>query len=239
MGARVDNSSGRIDNSAPDIFGLINILYLKADRNFDGQITAPELDDVFHGFDQNGDGSVNETEFTGLWVLLTKQPMELAVAFFHLADLTDDAVIDNRDLRPLYHVFDLNGDGSVTPNEFRDKWVDIIMESPFAVLFERADTNRDEFLSQHEFSLYFSSFDSNKDHLVSQTEFENGWHASDFGLSRDADIVFAQLDSDHNGSISPTIEMPALFTKYDTNHDNKLAMLEVTQMKTLEAKPTA
>ncbi|KAK3593385.1 hypothetical protein CHS0354_021957 [Potamilus streckersoni] len=168
------------------MYGLINILYLKADRNFDGQITQPELDDVFHGFDQNSDGSVNETEFTGLWVLLTKQPMELAVAFFHLADLTDDAVIDNKDLRPLYHVFDLNEDG-----------------------------------------------------LVSQTEFENGWHSSDFGLSRDADTVFAKLDTDHNGSISPTIEMPTLFTKYDTNHDNKLAMLEVTQMKNLESKPTA
>ena len=38
----------------PDIYGLINILYLKADANLDATITQAELSDVFHGFDKNG-----------------------------------------------------------------------------------------------------------------------------------------------------------------------------------------
>ena len=38
----------------PDIYGLINILYIKADANLDQTITLAELGDVFHGFDKNG-----------------------------------------------------------------------------------------------------------------------------------------------------------------------------------------
>ena len=40
--------------SQPDIYGLINILYLKADVNRDGHITQDELSGVFTGFDSNG-----------------------------------------------------------------------------------------------------------------------------------------------------------------------------------------
>ena len=40
--------------SRPDIYGLINLLYLKADGDLNGQITESELSDVFKGFDKNG-----------------------------------------------------------------------------------------------------------------------------------------------------------------------------------------
>ena len=38
----------------------------------------------------------------------------------------------------------------------------IIRETPFAVLFERADADKDEFLSAAEFGHFFSSFDVNR-----------------------------------------------------------------------------
>lgn len=40
--------------SRPDIYGLINLLYIKADANLDSHITEDELADVFKGFDKNG-----------------------------------------------------------------------------------------------------------------------------------------------------------------------------------------
>jgi len=37
----------------------------------------------------------------------------------------------------------------------------IVRETPFAVLFERSDSNQDEFLSRGEFHAFFNSFDTN------------------------------------------------------------------------------
>merc|ERR1711894_167782 len=97
-----------------DLFGIINVLYLKADKNHDGIITEPELEDVYHGFDTDKNGQVTKSEFVTLWMEITKETKEHADAFFYLADLTDDNIIDEHDLGPMYHVFDLNGDGQVT-----------------------------------------------------------------------------------------------------------------------------
>ena len=36
------------------MFGLINVLYLKADANRDGSITQPEFTSVFEAFDEDG-----------------------------------------------------------------------------------------------------------------------------------------------------------------------------------------
>ena len=49
------------------------------------------------------------SEFVELWKALTGQTTELADAYFHLADITDDKVINQADYGLLYHVFDLNG----------------------------------------------------------------------------------------------------------------------------------
>ncbi|WAR30937.1 hypothetical protein MAR_033479, partial [Mya arenaria] len=126
----------------PDIYGLINILYLKADANLDGHITQTELSDVFKGFDKNE-----------LWMILTSQTNALANAYFHLGDLNDDKVIDQHDYPIMFQIFDLD-------REIRH-YFQIIRETPFAVLFERADKNQDEFLSHGEFRGFFDSFDKN------------------------------------------------------------------------------
>lgn len=36
------------------MYGIINVLYLKADKDMNGMISEPELADVYHGFDTNG-----------------------------------------------------------------------------------------------------------------------------------------------------------------------------------------
>ncbi|XP_053380158.1 uncharacterized protein LOC123555032 [Mercenaria mercenaria] len=219
--------------SRPDIYGLINLLYLKADANLDSHITEDELSDVFKGFDKNGDGTVTNAEFVELWMQLTSQTSALANAYFHLADLNDDKIINLHDFGPIYHVFDLNHDGSVSGREFATKWEDIIRETPFAVLFERADTDKDEFLSHNEFRNLFSSFDSNSDGLVNNQEFDNGWSHADFALMSDADMLFADIDKNGDGNITGHSDMDKLFTTYDSNGDGKLALQEVIQVTSI------
>ena len=43
------------------------------------------------------------------WQLLTHQSKEHSEAYFYLADLNDDGIINSKDLAPLHHVFDLDG----------------------------------------------------------------------------------------------------------------------------------
>ncbi|KAL4218988.1 EF-hand domain [Mactra antiquata] len=219
--------------SRPDIYGLINILYLKADSNFDSHITQAELSAVFKGFDKNGDGTVTNPEFIELWIQLTSQTTALANAYFHLADLNVDNVIDSKDYPMIYNVFDLDHDGSVSAREFAKKWEDIIRETPFVVLFERSDSNADGYLSHQEFRGYFSSFDTNGDGSVNNAEFDEGWKHADFALLSDADLLFGDLDKNTDGSISGHGDMDILFSIYDSNSDNKLSLLETIKMKSL------
>ncbi|XP_060068129.1 uncharacterized protein LOC132548288 [Ylistrum balloti] len=218
----------------PDMYGLINTLYMKADKNFDGIITEPELAAVFEGFDLNNDSIVTMSEFTGLWKLLTHQSQEHAEAFFHLADLNDDNVIDSHDLPLLYHVFDINGTGTVTAKNFATKWVQIIQETPFAVLFERADTDHDNQLTATEFNGFFSSFDFNSDNSVDKAEFEHGWTTSLFGTAADADHIFPQITT--TGMIGDA-QMGPLYTQYNADHDDHLTIIEVSKMATMQPPP--
>ena len=49
----IPNSSSEVDPKL-DMYGIINVLYLKADKDMNGMISEPELADVYHGFDSNG-----------------------------------------------------------------------------------------------------------------------------------------------------------------------------------------
>jgi len=217
----------------PDIFGLINILYIKADANLDGTITLAELSNVFEGFDKNHDGTVTRKEFVELWVLLTSQTDALANAYFQLADVTDDNVIDRHDYGPIYTLFDLNHDGTVSAKEFTGKWESIIRETPFAVLFTRADTDKNVYLSHAEFRNFYVSFDINLDGKVDNREFDAGWSHADFALLSDADMLFTDIDRNHDGYVTGSPDLDYFFTNYDTNGDNKLALQEVVQMQGL------
>lgn len=212
-----------------DLYGIINVLYLKADKNHDGMITQSELEDVYHGFDTDKNGKVSQTEFVTLWRAITGETEEQANAFFYLADINDDNIVDQHDLAPLYQVFDLDGDGQVTANEFAKKWAGIITETPLAVLFERSDSNKDNSLSKTEFEGLLHSFDKNGDGSVNKSEMEQGWTSDNLGLVASSDTLFTHMDVNHDGRIS-TSDLDHLFTNYDSNHNGKLDMLETVKV---------
>merc|ERR1712137_971096 len=142
-----------------------------------------------------------------------------------------DNMIDSKDYPIIYRVFDLDHDGKVTSTEFVSKWEDIIRETPFAVLFERSDTNTDENLSHQEFGMFFASFDRNNDGKVDNREFDEGWSHADFALQSDADSLFKGVDHDGDGFIQGGADMDGLFGIYDTNGDGKLTLQETIQLK--------
>ncbi|GFO16791.1 calmodulin-like protein 5 [Plakobranchus ocellatus] len=165
------------------MYGIINTLYYRADHNKDGLITEPELYNVYQGFDKNGDNLVSQVEFRDLWMEFFSQSSEMALAYFFLADINDDGVITDSDVKPVYLRFDLNNDGQVEAQEFNLKWqqalcvIDVVLiafmslvyleqcqiyrESPLAVLFLRADSNKDHRLQADEYPRLFSSLGNN------------------------------------------------------------------------------
>ncbi|XP_076436780.1 uncharacterized protein LOC143276212 isoform X2 [Babylonia areolata] len=215
-----------------DMFGLINVLYWKADADRDGTITETELQTIWHAFDQNDDNIITPGEFIPHWGAVTTMTQELSRAYFFLADIDDSGLITTSDLNLVYQRFDIDGDGTVTAEEFNLKWQQLYREAPFAVLYLRADENRDDDLQRDEFAHLFSSLGSNADGSVTKAEFVHGWTSSEFGSASAASAIFGQLDSDHNGVLT-TAEVAALLHQYDVSHNGKIELLELVAMAKL------
>jgi len=216
----------------PDMFGLINILYYKADTNMDGIITEEELFSVYEGFDTNGDKQVTHAEFVPWFADLTGHDTEMASAYFFLADLNDNGVITDADVRPTFIRFDLNGDGQVTAQEFNLKWQEIYRESPLAVLYLRADVNHDDDLQPAEYSNLFASLDNSSASTsgsVRSSAFTATWVAQDWGRKVDAQALFTAIDGDGDGRASQA-EVGAYMKGRDANGNGNIEILEVVQL---------
>jgi len=212
-----------------DMFGMINTLYYKADINMDGIITEPELFSVYQGLDVNGDHQVTQDEFVGLWSELVQQTKEMATAYFFMADLDDNGVINNDDIKPVYIRFDVNGDGQVEAEEFNLKWQQIYRESPFAVMYLRTDTNGDDDLQATEYPKLFSSMDNQSDGSVRKSEFLKNWVAGNFGRDVDAQALFVAFDTNKD-DVMTTAEVGAYMKPYDLNGNANLELLEVLEL---------
>jgi len=217
-----------------DMFGLINILYWKADADRDGIISEAELMDIWHGFDANNDQIVTQVEFIPSWSAVTNMDTELSTAYFFLADINDDAQLDNSDLTLVYQRFDINGDGTVTAQEFNLKWQELWREAPFAVLYLRTDANKDDDLQPEEYPKLFASLgsQSNGTGSVSKAKFISGWAISQFGSPNDALTIFEHLDTDSDGSLTEK-EVGTAIAKYDLSHNGKIELLELLQIAKL------
>lgn len=214
-----------------DMMGLINTLYIKADEDMDGTITSAEMADLYQNMDLNSDGKINVTEFTTAWQKITNYNLEMSRAYFFLADLDGNGVLDAKDSAAVYARFDLNGDGQVTSQEFVTEYSKIYHDIPFVLLFERVekDNNNDQHLTKQEFSQLFKSFTKAVDGSVQKADFEKQWTDSKFGSLKDADDVFASFDTDKNNVIT-TAEVDAKFSSIDANGNGAIEILEVISL---------
>ncbi|XP_064616670.1 uncharacterized protein LOC135480697 [Liolophura sinensis] len=215
--------------SATCDFGLINLLYWKADANLDHIISKSELQTIWHGFDKNGDKRVTQAEFAPYWSEITGHSQEIAVAYFLLADLNDDGVIDQSDLDALYKLFDRDGNGQVSAEEFSLTWQKIILDMPFAVMFEAGDINKDDLLTAQEFNSAFFYLDTNRDQQLREGEFSAQWMNRGFGASHQATELFNQMDLNRDHVVSAA-DLSQLFTRYDSSLDHKISLAEMIHM---------
>ncbi|RUS91198.1 hypothetical protein EGW08_001004 [Elysia chlorotica] len=153
----------------------------------------------------------------------------MALAYFFLSDINDDGVITDSDVRPVYLRFDLNNDGQVEAQEFNLKWQEIYRESPLAVLFLRADKNRNHRLQKDEYPSLFSSLGNNADGSVKVSEFASGWVSEHFGTDSDGQALASALDVDFDWVVTAR-EVDTLLSRYDRNGDGEMEIIEVIQM---------
>ncbi|XP_052219907.1 uncharacterized protein LOC127837104 [Dreissena polymorpha] len=218
------------------MYKVIYMRCLKGDANLDGIITQAEFSAVFQAFDKNGDGAVTRDEYVDGWVALTKQTRDVANAYFHVADLNHDNVIDQDDYAGMYTLFDQNGDGALTFQECVQEAENVVRATPFSELFEKSDRNKDEFLTKAEFRTFFQSFDNDDDSRIDTRECDAGWALLDYARKWDADSLFRCIDTNGDRYITEA-EMDKLFGQYDKNADDKLDLQEVKLMKGLLVKP--
>ncbi|KAH3755264.1 hypothetical protein DPMN_189955 [Dreissena polymorpha] len=164
-------------NSAdqPDIDELIDLLYLRYDANRDGLITEAELSDVIKVFDENGDDIVNEGEFEDGWRTLTGQNLVVSNAYFHMADLNDDKIIDQKDYDIDYKVvFDLNLVPEATMTNkvvVNDPTWDLNQQSWITLDFDAGWAHLDYAL-QSEANSLFRFIDANGDHYITDADMD-------------------------------------------------------------------
>lgn len=218
------------DEQYLDMFGLINILYTKADANLDLVIDREEMVNIFATMDRNNNSKVELVEFINEWSLLDIGD-DISAAYFNLFDIDGNDVLNHVDYSRLYLMFDSNGDGVVTDSEFDVGLQKMYHRVPFVRLFTIVDkgSNNDHLLTLAEFSSLFESFVEEADMSIALGTFQKHWVDSRFGSPEDAENVFVSFDSNRDGNMT-VAEVKDRFVFLDKTGDNKLEMAEVEQL---------
>ncbi|XP_033732394.1 uncharacterized protein LOC117321886 [Pecten maximus] len=98
-------------------------LFNKYDINHDNHMGITEFRHLFMGFDAwPEDGRVSEHEFIAGWTAYHSELTEdrSTALFFLRTDLDHDGSVTASDVDKLFHMFDENGDNSVSDREFCD-----------------------------------------------------------------------------------------------------------------------
>jgi len=214
-----------------DMWGLINVLYIRADTNMNMQITEPEFGGIYSIMDANNDSKVMEPEFSAVWKGLTQYSDEHVHAYFRLADTDRNGEVDKADYDRVYQIFDADGDGSVSAMEFSDEWQEIFHRIPFVVLFERTDqaNGKNSRLNKDQMSKMFASFTVEADGSITKANFVKDWESNRFGTAHDAGYIFASLDADQDARVA-VAEVGAHFDTLDKSGDGLIEISEVEIM---------
>ncbi|VDI53757.1 uncharacterized protein LOC143063850 [Mytilus galloprovincialis] len=118
------------------------VLFDRADKNRDGQLTRAELDNVYLLFDVDHDHSITSAEFTKDWVVTYAIGNgKEAAKLFSKADVNADGVINKDDLPFVFTYFDMDSDGHVSVNEFLTQWGQLKLEAGLETIDIHLDNN--------------------------------------------------------------------------------------------------
>ncbi|XP_064648810.1 uncharacterized protein LOC135501021 [Lineus longissimus] len=100
-------------------------LFMQADKDGNGDISANDLAMVFGSFDADGDSSVTNGEFVALWTANGFGDAATANKFFGMADSDKSGNLDQSDMVAMFNSFDADGDMAVTEEEFMAKFMSL------------------------------------------------------------------------------------------------------------------
>lgn len=208
---------GPIDN-LKDLEQTGRMMFKAADTNNDGQISQKEAIDAgnllvggfFFRADQNGDGVLSQDEAKqAREALFAQKPMLRYVLTKVKQETTNRAPGDNKPnatqspVKAIAQLLDTNNDKQIQASEVRQS-VQTTVQGLYAV----ADTNRDGQLSPAEINAAiigaartaaqasFQQADTDKNGMISRAEFDKA-------IVEPANVVFAILDINNDGQISP------------------------------------
>ncbi|KAL3871336.1 hypothetical protein ACJMK2_039343 [Sinanodonta woodiana] len=84
----------------------------------DGVISDAEFHKAAYRYDLNVDGNITRYEFAKLYQARLGTSQHQGEEAFDAVDLNHDGTFDDNEITAVYKVFDANGDGQITPEEF-------------------------------------------------------------------------------------------------------------------------
>merc|ERR1712141_281484 len=84
----------------------------------DGTMELAEFTKYWNHFDVNGDGNITKFEFDYTWKEEDLGDEDRAPYFFLEMDRVPDEVLTDEDFAHMFHIFDENGNGHITKDEF-------------------------------------------------------------------------------------------------------------------------
>merc|ERR1712150_339271 len=160
---------------------LSNIIAEKLDVNKDEAITLEEFNAMLTWLDTAGQGYVSSKDFVAGCVRLFQMQPERARGLFLVFDFTGDNRIDGSDMGEIYGVCNPLDLEMVPIEDFRQQFVWLLTEIPFALMFSNIDRDNKGYIDDDDFFRLFDNFDTNGDKKISESEFETTWVLLKYG----------------------------------------------------------
>lgn len=207
--------------------------FMKKDKDMNGGIDMMELMDQVNAMDEDKDGKLSYSEFTGAAMKWGKSRTEALFRFFRVNEDNDD-VISMDETKAAFNMTDFNMDGMVEFAEYSLKEKHDMATFDGAVrlapvmemMFNSSDSDMDGMLSGDELKASVMKADANGDGKIERDEFVSWWMMVSHMCKQSSEIFFTMIDYKSNDGVFGDDDMKTFFTNMDFNKDNMGSMDE-------------
>ncbi|KAK3593388.1 hypothetical protein CHS0354_021962 [Potamilus streckersoni] len=118
----ISSAFAAVTTHSPDVttaISPVSLFFTGYDTNpKDGVISNPEFHKAAYTYDTDGDRTITKLEFVTLYSTRLGVSEHQAEVTFNAIDINQDGTFDDKEISAIYNVFDGNGDGQMTPEEF-------------------------------------------------------------------------------------------------------------------------